>query len=98
MHGGVTPLCLNVLPPGAENGIKLESVMPHTKRAGGVLIGGSVDTLGTALNRRVRAAQEQDLQCESSGARARRTELRETVRHALGAITGYADKCVPEDE
>ncbi len=62
------------------------------------MIGGSVDTLGTALDRRVRAAQEQDLQRKSSGARASRTELRATVRHALGAITGYVDKCLPEDE
>ncbi len=53
--------------------------MPHTNRPGGLLIRGSVETLGTALDHRVRAAQgverEQDLQRKSSGARARRTEL-----------------------
>ena len=31
------------------------------------------------------------------GARARRTELRAAVRQALGAITGYGDKNLPED-
>jgi hypothetical protein len=66
------------------------------------LIGGSVETLGTALDRRVWAAQgeerEQDLLRKSSGERVRRTELWATVRHALGAITGHADKRLPEDE
>jgi hypothetical protein len=102
VHGCVTPLCLNVLTPGAEDGIKLAGVIPHTYRTGGLLIGGSVETLGTALDRRVWAAQgmerEQDLQRKSSGARARRTELWAAVRHALGAITGYADKSLTEDE
>ncbi len=54
------------------------------------------------LDCRVRAAQgaerEQDIQRKSSGVRARRTELWTTVRHALGVITGYPDKCLTEDE
>jgi hypothetical protein len=102
VHDGVTPLCLNEFPPGTENGIKLESGMPHTKRVGGFLIGGSVETLGTVLDRRVRAAQgaerEQDLHRKSSGVRSRRMELWSSVRHALGTITGYTDKSLPEDE
>ena len=68
----------------------------------GTFVVGSSDTLGSALDRRVRAAQctdrEQDLQSKSFGVWASRTELRATVRHALGVITGYADKSLPEDD
>jgi hypothetical protein len=70
VHGCVTPLCLNVLSPGAEDGIKLASVMTHTNPVGGLLMGGSVETLGTALDRRVWTVQgverEHDLQCKTS--------------------------------
>ncbi len=63
---------------------------------------GLADTLGSALDRRVQTAQctdrAHDLQRKSLGARTRRTELRVTMRQTLGVITGYTDKCLPEDD
>jgi hypothetical protein len=74
---------------------------PHTNHDVGSFVVGSTDTLGSALDRRVRAAQctdrAQDLHRKSMGSRTGRTELRVTVRQTLGVITGYADKCFPED-
>ena len=89
LQGRVTPLYLNALPSGADDGVKLACDIP-------------ADSLGSDLDRRVQAAQcldrAQNLQRRSLGARARRAELRSAVRQALGAITGYADKSLPEDE
>jgi hypothetical protein len=103
-HDCVTPLRLNALPSGEETGVKSASVMSHTHQARGLLAGGSAGTLGADLDRQVQEAQcvctdrKQDLRWKSLGARARRTELRVAVRQALGAITGYVDKSLPEDE
>ena len=100
-HGRVTPLYLNALPPGGDDGVMSACNTPPTHAEESCVVG-SADTLGSALDRRVQAAQctdrAHDLQRKSLGARARRTELRAAMRQALGAITGYADKCLPEDD
>jgi hypothetical protein len=80
-HGRVTPLYLNVLPPGGDDGVLSACNTPPT-HAEELCVVGSADTLGSALDRRVQAAQctdrAHDFQRKSLGVWTRRTELRVT--------------------